>query len=121
MKTPTPKMQEQAPGQRNFNGLSDLFPETFQSLAAGFQQPTPTGQCALVLNLIRELQPVLSLTLTADYAIPETAARVHDLKNMGFNIQTTIHARVIFRGVERRKVATYSMGVPEWIPPRGGR
>lgn len=80
-------------------------------------KPVPTGQCAKVYYLIRELQPVVSLTITADYAIPECAARVHDLRAMGFNIITTILPRVIFRGVERRNVASYSLGTPEWPRP----
>lgn len=79
--------------------------------------PMVTGQCGQVLGLIRELQPVLSLTLTADRAIPETAARVHDLRCMGFNILTTIHPAVEFRGVIRRNVASYSLGSPEWPQP----
>lgn len=66
--------------------------------------PIVSGQYAQVLGLIRELQPVLSLTLTADHAIPETAARVHNL-------------RFEFRGVIRRNVASYSLGSPEWPQP----
>lgn len=80
--------------------------------------PMVTGQCAQVLNLIREHQPLLSLVMTADYAIPEAAARVHNLRNMGFNILTTIHQIVKFRGVERRNVASYSLGTPEWPRPK---
>lgn len=79
--------------------------------------PTVTGQCGQVLRLIRELQPILSFTLTADHAIPETAARVHDLRCMGFNVLTTIHPAVEFRGVIRRNVASYSLGSPEWPQP----
>jgi hypothetical protein len=79
--------------------------------------PTVTGQCGQVLGLIREHQPVLSFTLTADHAIPETAARVHDLRCMGFNVLTTIHPAVEFRGVIRRNVASYSLGSPEWPQP----
>ena len=81
--------------------------------------PIVSGQCAQVLNLIRECQPILSMTMTADHAIPEAAARVHDLRAMGFNVLTTIHSSVIFRGVERRNVASYSLGSPEWVPPCG--
>lgn len=88
-----------------------MFPDQTMRL------PVVTGQCAQVLNLIRELQPVLSLTLTADRAIPETAARVHDLRCMGFNILTTIHPAVEFRGEIRRNVASYSLGSPEWPQP----
>lgn len=77
-------------------------------------KPTPDGQCGQVLNLIRQHQPLVSLRLTADYAIPEAAARVHDLRAAGWNIITTINPVVIFRGVERRNVASYSLGTPEW-------
>jgi len=79
--------------------------------------PASTGQCGQVLNLIRQHQPLLSLRLTADYAIPEAAARVHDLRAAGWNILTTIHPVVVFRGVERRNVASYSLGRPEWPRP----
>ncbi len=98
------------------NALMDLFPE---SLPKPYLQVPPivSGQCAQVLNLIRRHQPILSLTMTADHAIPEAAARVHDLRAMGWHIQTTIHSSVIFRGVERRNVASYSLGVPEWPAP----
>lgn len=34
--------------------------------------PLVTGQCAEILSILRQ-GPTLSLTLTADYAIPETA------------------------------------------------
>lgn len=79
--------------------------------------PIVTGQCAQVLALIRQHQPIQSLCLTAEHAIPEAAARVHDLRDSGFNILTTIHSSVIFRGVERRKVASYSLGTPVWPRP----
>lgn len=79
--------------------------------------PIVTGQAAQVLQIIRDQQPVLSFILTADYAIPETAARVHDLRCMGFNIQTTIKPTVEFRGVIRRNAALYSLGSPEWPAP----
>ena len=79
--------------------------------------PLVTGQCAQVLQLIKLHQSILSLHLTADHAIPETAARVHDLRAKGFNIITTIHPEVEFRGVIRRNVASYSLGVPEWRKP----
>lgn len=82
-----------------------------------FTAPIVSGQCAEVLALIREHGPVLSFSLTADHAIPEAAARVHDLRAMGFNIQTRILPCVTFRGRERRNVAKYSMGTPEWPHP----
>jgi len=80
-------------------------------------QPIVGGQRAEVLHLIRSHQPLLSLTLTADYAIPEAAARVHDLRALGFNIITTIEPEVVFRGAIRRNVASYSLGTPEWPHP----
>ncbi|HMV00476.1 MAG TPA: helix-turn-helix domain-containing protein [Rhodocyclaceae bacterium] len=79
--------------------------------------PIVTGQCAEVLGLISLHQPVLSFILTADHAIPEAAARVHDLRSMGFNIRTTILPKVEFRGAIRRNAALYSMGSPEWPAP----
>lgn len=79
--------------------------------------PQVTGQCAEVLTLIRQHQPLLSFVLTADHAIPEAAARVHDLRAMGFNIITRIAGKVSFRGCTRRKAAFYSLGSPEWPYP----
>ncbi len=79
--------------------------------------PTVTRQCAEVLGLIRQFQSALSFVLTADHAIPEAAARVHDLRAKGYNIITTILPEVEFRGVIRRNVALYSLGSPEWPRP----
>lgn len=79
--------------------------------------PIVSGQCAEVLELIRVHQPLLSFVLTADHAIPEAAARVHDLRCMGFNIITRIEPTVKFRGRIRRNAAMYSLGVPEWPYP----
>jgi len=79
--------------------------------------PIVTGQCAEVLGLIRQLQPVVSFVLTADHAIPEAAARVHNLRARGFNIRTTILPEVEFRGAIRHNAALYSLGSPEWPRP----
>ena len=79
--------------------------------------PAVSGQCAYVLELIRTRQPLLSFVLTADHAIPEAAARVHDLRCMGWNIITRIVPSVKFRGRIRRNAALYSLGVPEWPYP----
>jgi len=79
--------------------------------------PIVSGQCAEVLRLIRRHQPIISLAITADNAVPECAARVHDLRAAGWNIMTTINPTVLFRGVERRNVASYSLGTPEWPRP----
>lgn len=81
------------------------------------RQPMVTGQCADVLPLLRTLQPVPSVVLTADQAIPETAARIHGLRAKGYNIMTTIMPEFEFRGLVRRNVALYSMGTPEWPVP----
>ncbi len=79
--------------------------------------PTVTGQCAEVLDLLRASNTVLSFHLTADLAIPEAAARIHDLRGMGFNALTVILPEVEFRGRIRRNVALYSLGVPSWPAP----
>lgn len=79
--------------------------------------PIVSGQCAEVLELLRTEGAVLSFRLTAELAIPEAAARVHDLRSMGFNVLTTILPTVEFRGRIRRNVARYSLGVPPWPAP----
>ncbi len=79
--------------------------------------PDVTGQCAEVLELLRTEGAVLSFRMTAELAIPEAAARVHDLRGMGFHVQTTILPEVEFRGRIRRNVALYSLGVPSWPAP----
>lgn len=79
--------------------------------------PAVTGQCAEVFELVQSHGSMLSLVLTADYAIPEAAARIHDLRAQGFNIITTILPSVEFRGRIRRNVALYSLGVPLWPAP----
>jgi hypothetical protein len=84
---------------------------------AAMNTPHVTGQCAEVLEIIRQRQPVLSFVLTADHAIPEAAARVHNLRCMGFNIRTTIVPEIEFRGRIRRGAALYSLGTPEWPRP----
>ena len=120
MKNARPQTAEtSALDKRNDSQISDLFPESLSPAvsATRLTPPIVSGQCAQVLNLIRRHQPILSLTMTADHAIPEAAARVHDLRAMGFNVLTTIHSSVIFRGVERRNVASYSLGTPEWPAP----
>lgn len=79
--------------------------------------PAVTGQCAEVLELLRTEGAVLSFRMTAELAIPEAAARVHDLRGMGFNVLTTILPKVEFRGRIRRNVARHSLGVPHWPAP----
>ena len=79
--------------------------------------PTVTGQCAEVLDLLRASDAILSFHLTANLAIPEAAARIHDLHGMGFNVLTVILPEVEFRGRVRRNVALYSLGVPSWPAP----
>lgn len=79
--------------------------------------PSLTGQCAQVHSLIEQNPGILSLEITANCAIPELAARVYDLRAKGFNIVTTIHPTVIFRGLERHNVASYSLGSPAWPRP----
>ncbi len=78
--------------------------------------PFVDGQCAEVLSILRK-GPVLSFVLTADYAIPEAAARVCDLRARGFNVITNIQSAIVFRGKIRKRVALYSLGHPEWPRP----
>jgi len=96
-------------------GTGTAFKTTFDS--RNLTPPIVTGQCAEVMGLIRQHQPVLSFVLTADHAIPEAAARVHNLRAKGFNIVTTILPEIEFRGVIRRNAALYSLGSPEWPRP----
>lgn len=79
--------------------------------------PIVTGQAAEVLELLRSEGAVLSFLMTADLAIPEAAARVHDLRGMGFNVLTTILPEVEFRGRIRRNAALYLLGSPTWPTP----
>lgn len=79
--------------------------------------PTPTGQRGQVFSLIEQNPGILSLTMTADHAIPEAASRVHDLRAMGYDVITTIHQTVFFRGRERHNIAGYSLGSPAWPRP----
>lgn len=81
------------------------------------KRPRPTGQCGFVLGVIKENPGVLSLKITADLAVPEAAARIHQLRQMGFNIHTRINPVVTFRGVERHNVASYFLVAPEWPAP----
>lgn len=120
MKRARPQTAEtSALDKRNDSQISDLFPESLPPAVSASQSTPPivTGQCAQVLKLIREHQPFLSFRGTADFAIPELAARVHNLRELGFNIHTTIVGEVEFRGTIRRKAAFYSLGTPEWPAP----
>ena len=77
----------------NHNPIQYLFPESLPPAVSASRSTPPivSGQCAQVLNVIRRHQPILSLT--------------------------TIHSSMSFRGVERRNVASYSLGTPEWPAP----
>lgn len=97
-------------GRSNASGPKDDF-------TCNHRPPAVTGQCAEVLELLRTEGAVLSFRLTAELAIPEAAARIYDLRGMGFNVQTLILPAVEFRGRVRRNVALYSLGVPSWPAP----
>ncbi|UTH72511.1 helix-turn-helix domain-containing protein [Chromobacterium sp. IIBBL 290-4] len=83
--------------------------------------PTLTGQRAEVMQIIREYGyrsvPLYSLTLTGEFSIPEAAARIHELREMGFNILSIIHPEILYRGRVRRGVAQYVLGTPAWPRP----
>lgn len=105
------------PQNDNARGQAGKVGKQKSNRQANRTAPLVTGQCAQVLSLIRQRQPLLSFVMTADHAIPEAAARVHNLRAMGFNIRTTILPEVEFRGHVRRNVASYSLGTPEWPAP----
>lgn len=88
-----------------------------QNASADPKPPAVSGQCAEVFELLLKEGAALSFRFTAELAIPEAAARVHDLRALGFNIITTILPAVEFRGRTRRNVALYSLGVPHWPAP----
>lgn len=115
----TTKRKAARAGTRAASNTADShdFTSIDQLQGAKTKAPHVTGQCAEVLALIRHHRSLLSFILTADHAIPEAAARIHDLRAMGFHILTTIKAKVIFRGVARRNAAFYSLGSPEWPCP----
>lgn len=103
-------MTDKKKGRPNESGPKD-------SSSRNPKPPVPTGQAAEVFREIELNGPVVSFRLTAELAIPEAAARVHDLRGMGFNIITVILPAVEFRGRIRRNVALYSLGVPSWPAP----
>ena len=102
--------------QRNNNLPADFFPESITGLSQQ-SPPVVSGQIAEALSLIREYQPLLSFRATAEFVIPEFAARVHNLRALGFDVRTRIEPKVVFRDRERRNAAFYSLGVPEWPRP----
>lgn len=103
-------MSDKKKGRPNESSPKDQFDRNHKP-------PIISGQCAEVLELLRKEGAVLSFRLTAELAIPEAAARIHDLRGMGFNVLTEILPAVEFRGRIRRNVARYSLGVPSWPAP----
>lgn len=88
---------------------------------ANRKPPLLTGQRAELMQILREYTrrnvPLYSLILTGEFSIPETAARVHELRGMGFNVMPVIHPEIIYKGRVRRRVAQYVLGTPEWPRP----
>lgn len=79
--------------------------------------PLVTGQRAKILSLLRQ-GPTLSLTLKLELAITESAARIHELRAMGFNIPPAQMLKpVIFKEKTFQRAALYSLGNPEWPRP----
>lgn len=97
------------------NKRNRIISEAFTRLDQ--EQPIVTGQRAEVLSVLKTEGAVLSFRLTADLAIPEAAARIHELREMGFNVLTLILPEVEFRGLVRRNVGLYSLGTPVWPRP----
>lgn len=88
-----------------------------QFTAGEIQPPIVTGQCAEVLSYLQAKSSVISFELTAGAQIPEAAARIHDLRAKGFNIQTKIEPEIVYCGKVRRNVARYSLASPSWPAP----
>lgn len=105
----------QGQGSKN---TSDFFNGTTldQSLSHT-ANPVITSRCAEELELIRQHPLLLSFVLTTDHAIPEAAARVHDLRSVDWSFFTPNVQSVKSLGRIRRNAALYSLGVPEWPYP----
>ena len=78
--------------------------------------PCVTGQHAEILSLLRK-RPTLSLELKLRHAITESGARIHELRDLGFDIATITQELVIFDGREHKRIALYVLGNPEWPRP----
>lgn len=79
--------------------------------------PIVSGQCAEVLCLIREHQPILAMALAFEHGIPQYNARISNLRDIGFNIKSTPIDCIVYQGREYRNAVKLSMGTPEWIKP----
>lgn len=81
------------------------------------QPPLVTGQCAEVLVILQNRRSVYNVELKLEYGITESAARIHELIERGFNIVPVIHPEIIYKGRVRRRVAQYVLSSPEWPRP----
>ena len=81
------------------------------------QRPIVTGQCAEVLEILERRRSVFNVELKLEYGITESAARVHELRGMGFNITTIPEPELNYKGRVRRRVARYVLGTPAWPAP----
>jgi hypothetical protein len=81
------------------------------------QPPIVAGQLGQVLATITANPGILNIELNIEHGFTEAAARICGLKDIGFNIISTIEPEVFYRGRTWRKVARYSLGSPAWPRP----
>lgn len=79
--------------------------------------PTLGGQHKQIIVLLKEArEPILSLSLQRKF--PQCGARIHELRNMGFNIMSLKQEPLIFDGVRRVGCVSYVLASPAW---KGGK
>lgn len=75
--------------------------------------PSLSGQHKQIIVLLKEArEPLLSLALQR--AFPQIGARVHELRNMGFNIVSIKQKPLLFDGMRRVGCVSYALATPNW-------
>ena len=79
--------------------------------------PALSGQHKQIIALLKEArEPILSLKLQRKF--PQCGARIHELRNMGFNIVSVRQKPLLWEGVRRVGCVSYVLGAPHW---KGGK
>lgn len=76
-------------------------------------KPEPMGQAGKVLNLLR-LRPHNSLELSREHGILQYNARIKQLRDAGWNIQTEHLAWIEYCGEWHRGIGLFVLLSPEW-------
>jgi hypothetical protein len=84
------------------------------------KKPEIYGQAATVLQIIRNEGPVLGVHLNIGHGLTQAGARIHELREAGFNIVSIQHDEITYGGRTRKNCASYVLGYPEWIDPSKG-